>query len=183
MRKNLAFGVVMATCGAMLTIPAQLGAQHNSNTDRPWPPMLALTAGGCQNRTIENDIPFEMNRQFGSILIRAQVNGQPATLLVDTGSSRTILSSDFVRLSPLLLESAHTPLKGSGLVGNAASFKATMEVGGVSWTKREVLVMNGIRDISNSLNERIDGILGQDILKEFRSVLIDFKHHRLLLLC
>jgi hypothetical protein len=57
-----------------------------------------------------------------------------------------------------------------------------MEVGGVSWTKREVLVMNGIRDISNSLNERIDGILGQDILKEFRSVLIDFKHHRLLLL-
>jgi hypothetical protein len=57
-----------------------------------------------------------------------------------------------------------------------------MEVGGVSWTKREVLVMNGIRDISNSLNERIDGILGQDILKEFRSVLIDFKQHRLRLL-
>jgi hypothetical protein len=186
MRKNLAFGVVMATCGAMLTIPAQVGAQHN-NSDRAWPPMMALTAGACQNRTIENDprsdIPFEMNRQFGSILIRAQVNGQPATLLVDTGSSRTILSSDFVRLSPLLLEPAPTPVKGSGLVGNAGWFKATMEVGGVSWAKREVLVMNGIRDISNSLNERIDGILGQDILKEFRSVLIDFKHHRLLLLC
>jgi hypothetical protein len=54
MTKNLAFGVVMAICGAMLTIPAQLGAQHNNNTDRAWPPMLALTAGACQNRTIEN---------------------------------------------------------------------------------------------------------------------------------
>jgi hypothetical protein len=184
--RTLAFGVVMATCGAMLTIPAQVGAQHN-NTDRAWPPMMALTAGACQNRTIENDpksdIPFEMNRQFGSILIRARVNGQPVTLLVDTGSSHTILSSDFLRLSPLLLKPAHPPLKGSGLVGNARWFEATMEVGGVSWAKREVLVMDSIRDLSNSLNQRIDGILGQDILKEFRSVLIDFKQHRLLLLC
>lgn len=182
MTKNLA-SIVMATFSVMLTIPAQLGAQHYNNTDRVWPPMLASTVGACQNRTIENGIPFQINRQFGSILIRAQVNGQPATLLVDTGSSRTILSSDFVRLSPLLLEPAHTPLKGSGLVGNAGWFKTTMEVGGISWAKREVLVMDGIRDVSNSLNERIDGILGQDILREFRSVLIDFKHHRLLLLC
>jgi Aspartyl protease len=183
MTKNLVFGALMATCGAMLTMPPQVGAQHSSNTDRLWPTMLALTAGGCQNQPIENAIPFKMNGQFGSILIRAHVNEQPATLLVDTGSSRTILSSDFVRHSPLLLDPAPTPLKGSGLVGNAGRFKATMEVGGVSWAKREVLVMSGIQDISNSLNERIDGILGQDILKEFRSVLIDFKHHRLLLFC
>jgi hypothetical protein len=165
-----------------MTIPVPVSAQRN---DGAKPHILELWARGNQNQIFQtdprSDIPFEINRKFGSILIRAQVNGQPVTLLVDTGTSRTILSSDLVRLNPLLLDPAGSPLKGSGLVGSAASSTATMEVGKVLWVKREVLVMNGIRDLSNSLEQQVDGILGEDILKEFDSVLIDFKHHRLLL--
>jgi predicted aspartyl protease len=44
----------------------------------------------------ETGIPFEVNRQFGSILVRAHLNGQPVTLVVDTGCSHTVLSSDFL---------------------------------------------------------------------------------------
>jgi hypothetical protein len=125
-------------------------------------------------------IPFEVNRQFGSILIRAQVNGQPATLVVDTGSSHTVLSSDFLRVSPLLL--ASVPVKGSGLVGSAGWAKATMEVGAITWANRKVLVMDDFQEISKSMKQRVDGILGEDVLNEFGSVVIDFKHHRLVLL-
>ena len=41
--------------------------------------------------------------------------------------------------------------------------------------------MSDFQEISNSMKRRIDGILGEDVLKEFDSVVIDFKHHRLVL--
>jgi hypothetical protein len=126
-------------------------------------------------------IPFELNRSFGSILIRAQVNGRPATLLVDTGSSNTIVSSELLEVHPLALEHADAPASGSGYVGTAGWAKATVELGALRWTDRRVLVMNDFHEISNSMKQKVDGILGEDVLKEFSSVVIDFKHRRLLL--
>jgi predicted aspartyl protease len=126
-------------------------------------------------------IPFEVSRHFGAILIRAQVNGHPATLVVDTGSSHTILSSDLLQVRPLALEHAY-PAKGSGYVGTAGWAKATVEVGALRWPDRKVLVMNDFQEISNSMKQKVDGILGEDVLKEFDSVVIDFKHHRLFVL-
>jgi len=147
---------------------------------------LAATAvGWAQGLPREGDpqsgIPFEVNRNFGSILIRAQVNGKPATLVVDTGSSHTILSSELLQVRPLALEHADAPTKGSGYVGSAGWAKATVEVGTITWQDRRVLVMSDFQEISNSMKRRVDGILGEDVLKEFDFVGIDFKRHRLVL--
>jgi Aspartyl protease len=148
--------------------------------------MVATAVGWSQGLPRENDpqsgIPFEVNRNFGSILIRAQVNGKPATLVVDTGSSHTILSWELLQVRPLALEHADAPTKGSGFVGRAGWAKATVEVGTITWQDRKVLVMSDFQEISNSMKRRIDGILGEDVLKEFDSVVIDFKHQRLVLL-
>jgi hypothetical protein len=148
--------------------------------------LAAAAVGRAQGLPRASDaksgIPFEVNRVFGAILIRAQVNKQPATLIVDTGSSHTILSSELLRVCPRALEHADLPAKGSGFVGSAGWAKATVEVGTVAWLDRRVLVMNDFRDMSNSMKQRVDGILGEDVLKEFSLVVIDFKHHRLLLL-
>ena len=129
-----------------------------------------------------NGIPFELNRDFGTILIRAQVNRQPATLIVDTGSSHSILSSEQLLVRTLALEHADTPAKGSGYVGNAAWAKASLEIGTMTWPDRRVLVMDDFQDLSKSLKQRVDGIIGEDVLREFNLVVIDFKHHRLVLL-
>lgn len=129
----------------------------------------------------QGGIAFEVNRNFGSILIRAQVNRQPATLVVDTGSSHTILSSELLRVRPLALEHADAPAKGSGYVGSAGWAKATLQIGTITWSDRRVLVMNDFQDMSNSMKQRVDGIVGEDVLKEFDFVVIDFKHHRLVL--
>jgi hypothetical protein len=150
--------------------------------------MLMLVAAGSLGAQtlpgegdLRNGIPFEVNRHFGTILVRAQVNGQAATLLLDTGSSNTILSSELLQVRPLALEHANAPAKGSGYVGNAGWAKATLEVGALRWPDQKVLVMNDLQQISNSMKQRVDGILGEDVLKEFDSVVIDFKHHRLFL--
>ncbi len=127
-------------------------------------------------------IPFEVNQKFGAILVRVQVNKLPATLVLDTGSSHTMLSSTLLRVRPLASEHADPPAKGSGYVGSAGWAKATLEIGNMTWPDRKVLVMDDFQDLSNSMQQKVDGILGEDVLKEFNSVLIDFKHHRLVLL-
>lgn len=130
----------------------------------------------------QTGIALEVNGTFGSILVRAEVNGRPATLIVDTGSSHTIVSSELLQVHPFALARADTPSKGSGYIGSAGWAKATVELGALKWPDRQILVMNDFEEISNSMKQRVDGILGEDILKEFDSVVIDFKHHRLFLL-
>jgi predicted aspartyl protease len=147
---------------------------------------LTLTSlGQTQSLATEGgsnvDVPFELNRQFGSILVRVHVNGKPAVLLVDTGSSHTLLSADILRVNPLFLERAAAPVKGSGLIGIAGWTTATIDLGTISWSNRKVLVMNEFREISKSMKQRVDGILGEDVLNEFTSVAIDFKNRRLVL--
>jgi len=126
-------------------------------------------------------IPFELNRQFGSILIEVQVDGHAAWLLVDTGSSHTVLSADLLEISPLFFKRAKVRVRGSGLTGTAGWATATIDLGTIQWTNRKVLVMKDFREISDSLRQRVDGILGEDLLNEFTSVVIDFKSHRLIL--
>ena len=130
----------------------------------------------------QTGIAFEVNRPFGSILARAQVNGRPATLMVDTGSSNTIFSSELLQVHPLALERADAAAKGSGYIGSAGWAKATGELRAFRWPDRKILVMNDFQEISNSMKQKVDGILGEDVLKEFDSVVINFKHHRLFLL-
>ncbi|SRR5713101_7408515 len=132
----------------------------------------------CDSR---NGIPFEVNRDFGTILIRVQVNGQPATLIVDTGSSHSILSSELLQVRSSALERADAPAKGSGYVGNAGWAKATLEIGAMIWPDRRILMMDDFRDLSNSMKQRVDGIIGEDVLREFNLVVVDFKHRRLVL--
>lgn len=151
--------------------------------------LIGLVSAGCAAAQIrlpgddsKNAIPFQVNSKFGAILITAQVNHRCATLIVDTGSSHTILSPALLQVYPQSLEQAPVPAKGSGLVGTAGWAKATVEIGAVTWSDRRILVMSDFPEMSNSMKQKIDGILGQDLLREFSVVVIDYKHRRLVLL-
>lgn len=65
--------------------------------------------------------------------------------------------------------------------GSAAWAKTTLTIGNVIWADWKVLVMSDFQDISKSMQQNVDGIVGPDTLKEFSVVFIDFKHHRLVL--
>jgi hypothetical protein len=145
----------------------------------------ALAFGWAQEIPGSSDasdgIPFEVSGDFGVLLIRAQINGQAATLLVDTGSSHTLLSPELLQVRPLALEQAGPPVRGSGFTGRAGWAKATIRLGADTWRDHEVLVTEDFHQISKNMKQRVDGILGEDLLKEFHFVLIDFKGRRLVL--
>jgi len=126
-------------------------------------------------------VPIELSRRFGLILVRAEVNDRTATLVIDTGCSHTILSTKLLQGQLLTLEPAANASKGSGWVGNANWIKATVKVGDTVWHDHKFLVMDDLPDISNSLGQKIDGILGEDVLQEFSRIQIDFSHRQLML--
>jgi hypothetical protein len=126
-------------------------------------------------------VPFELNGQFGSILIQAQVNGRAGLLLVDTGCSHTVLSPAIVGVNPLFSPRASAPVKGSALTGVAAWARATIEIGTLKWSDRRVLVTDGFDEISKNMKQKVDGLVGEDLLKEFTCVVIDFRNRRLVL--
>jgi hypothetical protein len=158
-------GLCKISCAAVLLLISVSAAAQDPS---------ALTQGA----TI---VPLEFNRRFGLILLKVEVEGKPATLVLDTGSSRTILSTRFAHIHEPPSAPRVTPSKGSGYVGSAVAIKATLKLGGSLWRDHDFLAMDDLPDISQSLGQKIDGILGQDLLRDFQTVEIDFRNKRLVL--
>ena len=125
-------------------------------------------------------IPFQVSQSFGLILIRAEVNGNAAIFILDTGSNHTIVSSRFVDVATPPLKNTVASEKGSGLSGRGVFTKASLKVGPLVLRDHRILAMD-MKEISKSFGQNIDGLLGMDFLNEFETVVVDLKQHRLLL--
>jgi predicted aspartyl protease len=125
-------------------------------------------------------IPFQVNHSFGLLLIRAEVNGQPATLILDTGSNHTTISSRFVDVATPALRDKVSGQKGSGYSGTGVFTRASLKVGPLLWRDHRILAMD-MKEISKSLGENVDGLLGMDFLNEFEIVVVDLRQHKLIL--
>lgn len=125
-------------------------------------------------------VPIELSRRFGMILVKAEVDDRPAILVIDTGSSHTILSKKLCSQT-LNLQPAPNASKGSGWVGNGSWIKASVKLGDAVWRDHKFLAMDDFPDISATLGQTVDGIVGEDILQEFKTIQIDFTHRRLIL--
>jgi hypothetical protein len=115
-------------------------------------------------------IPFVFASGRGSMLIRALINRRAAVLIVDTGSSHTIVRPSIAGLSSVELAA---PRVGAGIIGDAVGREVTLEIGSYV-SKRRIAVM----DLSNALSayeEKIDGLLGIDFFLGFSQAIISVK--------
>jgi predicted aspartyl protease len=126
------------------------------------------------------EIPFENSRMFGLVLVKVEVNGRPAVLIVDTASNHTIISSELADAPPRNLDSVVATSKGSGFAGAGVFTRATLKVGPITWRDHKVVAMD-MRAFSKSLGQKADGLLGMDFFSEFELVVVDLKNHKLIL--
>jgi hypothetical protein len=66
--------------------------------------------------------------------------------------------------------------RGAGIVGNALRLRVDLEIAHQFMFSQPVSVMN-LEELSKRFGIQFDGLLGQDILNQFRSVRIDYKNH------
>jgi hypothetical protein len=92
---------------------------------------------------------------FGLVLVKVEVNGRPAVLIVATS-------------------------KGSGFAGAGVFTKATLKVGPITRRGHKIVAMD-VRASSKSLGQKADGLLGMDFFGEFELVVVDLKCHKLIL--
>ncbi len=158
----------------LLGVALALNSSSYGHTDcsPPEPPQEALAASSA-----EAEVGFELHPRFGAILIRAEVNREPAVMILDTGSSRTILSPRITGLDVRELERPADIKNGSGVEGEARWGKASLRVGPRVFRDQRVVVLD-LQEVSHNFGREIDGLLGQDVLCEFERVVIDFKKRK-----
>lgn len=145
--------------------------------------LLAVTSAFSVSPQPPNsiEIPLRSSREFGLLLVDARVNGMPAVFILDTASDHTIVSSKFVDVATPSLKDVITTKKGSGYSGNGIFTRASLAVGPVLWRDHRILAMD-TNELSKSMRESVDGILGLDFLNEFDIVIVDLRQHKLILM-
>ena len=109
----------------------------------------------------------------GMILLDAEVNGKPAVLLLDTGANSSIVDVHSAGFDGLKLDALRSTGR-AGAEGTCAIWEARLSLEHRSWLNRRMCVMD-LSDVSRRMGVRIDGFVGQDILREFSAVRIDYK--------
>lgn len=119
-------------------------------------------------------IPFRNVQTM--ILVDGKVNGNPAIFLVDTGADRTVVSARVYGNVLLKMQQLRRNRHGAGVSGASVTLTADLALAHRLWTSQRVSVMN-LDELNESLKLHIDGLIGQDILREFRYVRIDYHTH------
>jgi hypothetical protein len=126
------------------------------------------------------ELPFELDQRHRAILISAEINGKPVTLILDTGATQTILDAQLLGLTNLDLKMSRFSDSGPGLRGEAVWATARVKLGERTWHDQRIVAMN-LKDLTPRYGRPVHGILGQDILSQFDRVTIDFRARTLVL--
>jgi hypothetical protein len=132
------------------------------------PPPVPVSRGAQS----QNVLPFHTDRSF--ITVSARVNGQQATFLLDTGAQRTIITPQLSGLSPVdLANSPQIEIESPTLAGSSTVPVVSVRfgIGNTALTTR--VIVTRIR--------KYDGIIGNDVLSQFKKITIDHKDHTLTL--
>jgi hypothetical protein len=115
-------------------------------------------------------VPFHSVNSM--ILLDVTVNGNPAVMLLDTGANNSIVTPAAAGLRANL-----APLKrnsGAGASGDYTEAVIALCLDKHCWLNRDVLAMD-LSEANKNAGARLDGFIGQDILREFSAVRIDYK--------
>ena len=137
--------------------------------------LLASAADMACAQSIE--LPVRSDPEGQVVLVAATINGRSATLIFDTGASRTIVAHQFVGLKKRDVHAARFAGGQPGLTGEGHWVEVTLMTGPAE-RKASVFVMN-LDEVSRRVGERVDGLLGLDFLRQFRSVTLDWQTHKL----
>jgi len=128
------------------------------------------------NRAIPRGVRVPFRTVESMILIEGKIDEKRITFLLDTGSNHTIVSVRFYGNVLLALRPAQRDHGAAGWMGESIRLPVDLSLADHIWAGQCVTMMN-LDELQKVLGIHFDGLLGQDILREFRSVRIDYSAH------
>jgi hypothetical protein len=108
------------------------------------------------------------------VLIEGKIDGKRLTFPLDTGANRAIVSAKSCGLPITPLRDAEVNRGGAGMSGESVRVSVNLALAGRVWVGQQISVMN-LDDLQATLGLRFDGLLGQDFLREFHTIRIDYR--------
>jgi hypothetical protein len=143
--------------------------------------LVASIAAISSNILVAEDIPkgstgvrLISDKSTGTILVDASVNGQSVVMILDTGASHSMFDASVFGLSAVQLQAARMKSRGLGLDADVVVRTADFEIGEEAW-KRQPVEIADLHLLSKIYGRKIGGIVGQDVLRSFVSVQINYK--------
>jgi len=109
---------------------------------------------------------------LNKMIMSVQINGQPANLLVDTGSNEIMLDADAAQSFGVRPSQRGWRYIGFTEIGGQllpVSFVQTLTAGAMNFGSSPVVLRNSIR--SGTGNGRVDGVLGLQVLRRHKAVI------------
>jgi len=143
--------------------------------------LSASIVGISSNILIAEDLPkgstgvrLISDKSTGTILVDASVNGQPVFMILDTGASHSIFDAGIFGVSAMQLQVARMKSRGLGLDADVVLRTADFEIGQEAW-KQQTIEIADLHLLSKIYGRKIGGLVGQDVLRSFVSVQINYK--------
>ena len=143
--------------------------------------LITSIVGISSNILVAEDIPkgstgmrLISDKNTGTILVDASVDGQPVVMILDTGASHSIFDTSIFGLSAVQLQAARMNSRGLGLDADVVWRIADFEIGEQAWKQHPIEIAD-LHLLSKIYGRKIGGIVGQDVLRSFVSVQINYK--------
>jgi Aspartyl protease len=114
------------------------------------------------------------DKSTGTILVDATLNGQPVVMILDTGASHSMFDASAFGLSAVQFQAARMNNRGLGLDADVVVRTADFQIGNEAWKQQPVEIAD-LHLLSKIYGRKIGGIIGQDVLRSFVSVQINYK--------
>jgi hypothetical protein len=114
------------------------------------------------------------DKSTGTILVDAKLNGEQVVMILDTGASHSMFDASTFGLSAVQFQAARMNTRGLGLDADVVWRTADFEIGNEAW-KQQPFEIADLHLLSKIYGRRIGGIIGQDVLRSFVSVQINYK--------
>jgi predicted aspartyl protease len=143
--------------------------------------IVISTACSCSAKSRAEELPKDStgvllvsDKSTGTILVDAKLNGEPVVMILDTGASHSMFDASTFGLSAVQFQAARMNTHGLGLNADVVLRTANFELGNKAWKQQPVEIAD-LHLLSKIYGRKIGGIIGQDVLRSFASVQINYK--------
>lgn len=126
-------------------------------------------------KSSELAVQLDFNNACQLPVISVEVESKKGQFLLDTGATTTVVDNDLVGIPVTSVDKARLRVGESGLYGlGGVTFLDKLRIGDYKEKHLPVRVLD-LSPLSEKCGKKFDGILGNDILRHFKQVTIDFE--------